>query len=200
MKRNEIKAREIIAYQHGSYGYLSPAAVIDTESLWTRTNGHTRTTWRRETGWKCGRDRLYRSQTGWLVVHASYYGHGSLDESLKLLREWLATVPDVIDVDFVVQAANSMPEGLRLDIDANRDLHGPWEAAKAADDAAREAKHEQYRREDAEARHRERVVAEINQALEERGFSGTVRRSGELVEIDLSTLAALLGVKAGAGA
>jgi hypothetical protein len=200
VKRNEIKAHEVIAYQRGSYGYPTPAAVIDTGSLWTRRNNRDSTTWRRAAGWKCGSDRLYHEETGYLVVKFVYFGGIELDEGLKLLHEWLATLPEQINEPFVKQAANNMPEGLTLDIEANRHLHGPWEAAKAADDAARQARHEQYDREQAEHRQRARTVAGINQALEERGFSGTARRSGALVEIDMSTLAALLGVESEGGA
>lgn len=196
MKRTEIKAREVVGYQHGSYGYLTPAAVIDTESLWTRTNGHSRTTWGKAAGWKCGRDRLYRQETGWLVVRVVAYGGADLDKGLKLLREWLTTVPEVIDADFVVQAANSMPEGLVLDIEANRDLHGPWEAAKSAADAAAESKREQWRREEAENNRLIRNISRINRALDEAKVPGMARRSsGDLVEIELSALAALLGVE-----
>lgn len=196
MKRNEIKRGEIVAYQHRDYGHPSPAAVVDTESLWTRTNSYSSTTYSRESGWKCGRDRLYRRTTGWLVVHASVYGDAQYEAALTLLREWLVTVPDVIDAEFVAQAANNMPEGLTLNIEANRYLHGPWEAAKAAAVAAREAKNEEYRREADEAQRQRSLTEAINEELKSRGVGDNAVRCGDgRAHVELSTLAQMLGIE-----
>jgi len=196
MKRTEIKAREVVAHQRGSYGSLAPAAVIDTETLWAKEISHSRTAIRRAPGWKCFRERgYYGKEVGYLAVRVVYYGGIDLDERLSLLRGWLESLPEQIDEAFVAQASNSMPEGLTLDIEPNRDLHGPWEIAKAAADAADESKREQWRREEADKNRRIRNINRVNRALDEAQVAGTARRSGgDLVEIELSALASLLGV------
>ena len=194
MKRTEIKPREILAHQHGSYDYPSPVAVIDTETLWTRQHSLSSTSYSRAAGWKCSYDRLYRRKTGWLVVRPDLNGPRLDHQVLELLHHWLAALPEKIDETFVNDLANRMPDGLYLSIAASRDLRGDWESVKAAEDAKRKI---QRREEEARRRHlsaRRARIDEVKTAISARtGAPSTVSDAGgDRVTIDLAVLKQLL--------
>lgn len=206
MIKKEIPTdRSLIGYQRGEYGRMRPAVVLDTTTLWAKSQygSSNSATFDRSTDNRYS-DTMsygYGAKTGYLavIVTGSDYDETGRAEQFALLDELLKSVPAPADLtgEYVGALSRRMPIGLTLEIVNNRHLHGPsWAAIEAERRVRREA---QRKADEAAQRKREAnadLLAVIMDDIEHRGFAQhTVRpESDGRASLPLHLLASLLDI------
>lgn len=208
MKKSELKAGVVYGYQRGSYGYVTPAVLLDAKTLWTTkrsggfgaSDGHLKYVKSTDNRYSAGDSWLrYSNEVGYLALMVDWLGdEDDKRKRLDAAKTVAAGLNSTPDDDAVNNLKGSLPDGVRLDLVNNRWLIAEYEDAVRAEADKREAREAQWIAERDEARRQMALTKAINEALQLRGIGDNAVRvggEGNRAHLKLSTLAELLGVE-----